>query len=88
MVLDEDGYHRINFVAAAVGDLVIYRGQIEGLIHVAQIVEVTFETGAVMNLPRIRALSKWDDSAGEDIHVIHDVPFKFDGPIEIWTDRP
>jgi hypothetical protein len=83
-ILTEDGYRQIPFANAAVDDIAVYQA-FHGFVHAGRIVEVGVATEP--SLRPIIVLSKWDDTTGEDLHMIWDVPFKIDRPIEIWTDR-
>ena len=84
-ILSDDGYARVSHAVVAIGDVALYRAAY-GLVHAAQIVEVG-EADPMTRLRPIWALSKWDDGCGEDCHLLSDVPFAYDGEIEIWTDR-
>ena len=86
MILEDDRYVRIALRDAVPGDLALYRAESTGVVHIGQIVEVGTPDGQTRLSP-IWVISKWDDGTGEDRHLIHDVPFRFDGEIEIWTDR-
>jgi hypothetical protein len=90
-IRDEDGYRLLdNHEAPEVDDLVVYTHPIFGFVHVAQAIEVA-PVGAGGKKIVARALSKWNDSWGEDYHSVSDVPFGTpidDFTIEYWTDRP
>ncbi|MCH7545281.1 MAG: hypothetical protein IID30_02615 [Planctomycetes bacterium] len=88
LIQAEDGYRLIGpSDQAVVGDIALYLHKADlSFLHVGRIVVADY-TG---DLPLIKVLSKWNDTAGEDIHVIHDVPYPSMGlecEIEIWTDR-
>ena len=82
-ILTEDGYRRLpSEKDVAPGDLVLYRGRVgKEPYHVALLL-CRGELGAWI------ALSKWNDSCGEDIHNIRNHCWvDFDVEIEFWTDR-
>jgi hypothetical protein len=81
-ILKDDGYRIIGHSEAMVGDLAVYKAP-HGIAHIGEIVHVDRSQA----LPRIEVLSKWNDSSGEDLHLIHDVWSDFDN-IQIITDRP
>ncbi|HUY90227.1 MAG TPA: hypothetical protein VMV10_15930 [Pirellulales bacterium] len=92
-ILKEDEYRRITSEReVAVGDVVVYvrRGSNE-IIHVAKVCEKISMAGAGLEgaRPVLKALSKWDNRYGEDVHAIEDVFLNggeaFD--VEYWTDR-
>jgi hypothetical protein len=70
-------------------DILIYVWK-EKIIHAARVMEV----GKLSNNPDSRtivkrALSKWNDSWGEDFHGVSEVPFALQFPdyqVETWTD--
>jgi hypothetical protein len=96
MILDDDGYRRVNEQAEPVmpGDVVIYRergrGEDDGFIHVGIVHEL--REGVSPRSPRIPwVLSKWDSTSGEVLHHFMDVPFEKQGfpfVCEFRTDRP
>jgi len=70
-----------------VGDVVIWRAKSDQtLAHGGVVVKV--ERGGL--IPRMRVLSKWNRSFGEDIHDVEDICTLAIGywSFEIWTDRP
>lgn len=95
-ILAEDGYRQLpdSGPSVRVGDLAVYRlRQPKKILHVGTVVEIkTFiAAGTPHNLPVVPiVLSKWNASAGEYLHRMHDVPleqFEGDYNIEVWTDR-
>lgn len=93
-LLADDGYRLLQQGFSPMpGDIVLYRSpdQAIGLVHAGLIVGVSHADNTTL-FPRIQVLSKWNDSAGEDIHLIQDAPFFKQLPNsavkpEIWTDR-
>ncbi len=81
-ILKEDGYRLLPSEKVAPGDLVLYRDRVgKEPYHVALVLRRE-ELGAWF------ALSKWNDTSGEDIHNIqHHCWVDFDVEIEFWTDR-
>jgi len=85
-VLTDDGYRLLVGEEPVPGDLVLYRdGLTGGLLHAAMVLRC--ERMGNASIPF--ALSKWNDSAGEDMHhVQHHCWRDFDLKLEYWTDRP
>lgn len=81
----EDGYRVIGPTdRAVIGDIAVYLNKPDqSFLHVGRIVLADYTE----SLPLIKVLSKWNDIAGEDIHILHDVPYSFEYEVEIWTDR-
>lgn len=89
--LVDDGYRRLlDSERARPGDIVLYRDLGDGrLLHGGQVIGMATLAEGSRPLPRI--LSKWNDSCGEDEHMIADVPYPDQGiryTEEFWTDRP
>jgi hypothetical protein len=92
-ILNEDGYRRLNsHTDAALGDVVVYRDRSGEILHVAKVcnIERMDARGEPFGNPIVKALSKWDQRFGEDIHHLDDVNLVggTEHVIEIWTDRP
>jgi hypothetical protein len=89
-VLHEDGYRRLPTQSEAeIGDVVVYRStEDQEILHVARVCQR--DALATGGTPIFRALSKWDQKSGEDIHSLDDVHLNGGAPfaVEIWTDRP
>ncbi|MEX2140153.1 MAG: hypothetical protein WD894_12885 [Pirellulales bacterium] len=94
LILNEDGYRKLdNEDDADIGDVAVYRNRVDGeIMHVARVCrkQRLHTPGGEPSKPILRALSKWDQSCGEDIHALPDVHIDGGTPfhIEIWTDRP
>jgi hypothetical protein len=93
MILDDDGYRRLlSGELVEIGDIVVYRRRsAPEILHVAKVCRVdTLTTGSQPHGRVVRALSKWDQKCGEDIHAIEDVFLEGGEPfnVEFWTDRP
>lgn len=88
-ILKDDGYRRlVSEENSQPGDIVLYLRNSDNTrdtLHAALVIELK-----QLGTSRIeRVLSKWNDTFGEDIHLINDVPEHFgDYRIEFWTDRP
>jgi len=89
-ILHEDGYRPLAAQSGAeIGDVVVYRStEDREILHVARVCQK--DALIVGGNPIIRALSKWDQRSGEDIHALDDVHLNGGAPfaVEIWTDRP
>lgn len=86
--LREDGYRRIPEPDARPGDIVLYKSKDAGLLHGGQVVRLERIVPGAATVPVI--LSKWNDTFGEDEHVLRDVPYCQDVEscdVEVWTDR-
>ena len=73
------------------GDLVLYRSQGHGILHVGQVIELRELEGGQGQRPIPWVLSKLGDSLGEVVHHYQRVPYDalgFEYNIEYWTDRP
>jgi hypothetical protein len=87
-IIMEDGYRELRIEEQPQpGDVVVYlhlSGEIRNTLHAAVILKL--EQRGPGKVPLL--LSKWNDSCGEDIHEIRDVPQSFGNyVIEFWTDR-
>lgn len=89
-IYEQDGYRELqNNESPQVGDLVVYRSQEVGFLHVGTIIDITSPIGEGGS-PIPKVLSKWDDMSGEFLHFVSDVPFAISIPdwrISYWTDR-
>jgi hypothetical protein len=93
-ILVDDEYRQLSDTEEpSVGDIVVYRlAGIKRITHVARVCRINKLD--VDDKPAghsiVRALSKWGNSYGEDIHLVHDV--FLDGgaetTISYYTDRP
>ena len=76
------------------GDIVVYSDPGgKGILHFGEVIRIDrIDASGSRGNPIIRVLSKWDDSYGEDIHLLDDVGhLKAQAPnlkVAIWTDRP
>jgi len=94
-VLREDGFRQLNTdEKPKTGDLVFYRAESAGLLHVAVVTRIDPILGSSnqeLGIGGVWALSKWNDFCGEDEHNINNHAW---GPesdpiaIEFFTDRP
>lgn len=91
-ILGDDGYRQMREDEVPfVGDLVLYRSEQLGILHVGQIIELRELEGGQGQRLIPWVLSKWDDSSGEIIHHSRHVPYDaqdIEYNIEYWTDRP
>lgn len=93
LILREDGYRRLRpEESPRHGDIALYYfdSQPRSLLHVGSVCELrrlvlnNVETGA----PVPWILSKWDDSLGEVLHHVNDVPWQEgEFTIAFWTER-
>lgn len=67
-ILEDDGYRKIGENEVRPRGIVLYRDRTRGLLHVALVLRRQKWEGAI---PVPFALSKWDDSCGEDEHNVH-----------------
>ncbi len=96
-ILADDDYRKLMKAEKIwIGDVVLYRSENNTLLHAGLIVRVEENKLAEIDgapiARQVYVLSKWNDSFGEDIHLIDRVPYinerqygKF--TVEIWTDR-
>lgn len=92
-ILDDDGYRKLPETDARVGDIVLYRDvETQAVFHVAVVTRrdpFTNGAGAALTRGPCHALSKWNDTCGEDEHHVQQHCWTdFDMGIEYWTDRP
>ena len=93
-VLREDGFRQLNTdEKPKTGDLVFYRAESAGLLHVAVVTRIAPILGSSnqeLGTGGVWALSKWDDGCGEDEHKINNHAWdpESDIAIEVYTDRP
>ncbi len=86
-ILKDDGYRRIRENEVRPGDIVLYRERTQGLLHVALVLRREQWDGAI---PISFALSKWNDSFGEDEHNVHHHIWpepEYHVALEFWTER-
>lgn len=85
LILRDDGYRQLLTESQLQpGDIVLYRKNGDTR-HAAMVMEIR-PLGSSM-VPWV--LSKWNDSFGEDLHTLWDIPeILKDCLIEFWTDRP
>jgi len=94
IILKEDCYRRLaDRSEAEIGDVVVYRSRAnKEILHVAKVCKIDeLVLGEGYGTRRVpRALSKWDQRCGEDVHELEDVNLSGNTPfaIEVWTDRP
>ena len=87
-ILTDDEYRQIPLQTAEIDDIVVYRSQSDAeILHVARVCIKVPLAGSQQFV--FKALSKWDQSKGEDIHLLKDVLLNAGEPfdLEIWTDR-
>ena len=95
-IVDDDGYIRYdNYASAQIGDLVVFLDidNKDGFLHVGLIVEIRqLDVGHSTTSSGVPwVLSKWDDSSGEVLHPIEDVPYNdyhLKYRIVLLTERP
>ena len=94
-VLREDGFRQLNTGEKPMtGDLVCYRHESANLLHVAVVTRIDNILGSShqeLGTGGVFALSKWNDSFGEDEHNIRNhawAPEFGRIAIEFFTDRP
>ncbi len=87
LILRDDDYRKLAIdERTMLGDVVLYKMKSTGeLLHAAVVAGMMSIVRGSTLLPVL--VSKWDDSMGEDEHMLDDVPFD-DYFTEIWTDRP
>lgn len=93
LLLKEDGYRRLEITdTPQPGDVLLYiDAEDRSIIHCAVVMEIRRLEGGGVPAGHIPwALSKWNDSYGEDLHHCRHVFFYKDckWTLEIWTDRP
>lgn len=93
LILREDGYRRLRPQESPInGDVLLYYvdAQYNSMLHVGSVCELRrlALNNVEMGAPVPWILSKWDDSSGEVLHHVNDVPWQ-DGEFTIafWTDR-
>jgi hypothetical protein len=75
-VLQDDGYRKLQrWERACFGDVVVYsRKEYTEILHVALVFSITrINESDPESSVVIRALSKWDNQSGEDIHALDDL---------------
>ena len=85
-ILEEDGYRELGGVDdVSIGDIAVYAAMgAGGYLHVG--VVIATDEISPMGRPMPRILSKWDDTSGEYLHLVPNVPFE-DWKVTYWTDR-
>ena len=86
-ILKDDGHRQIREEEVRPGDIVLYRDRTQGILHAALILRCQESVGPT---PIPFALSKWNDTCGEDEHNVH--LHIWSGPendvdLEFWTER-
>lgn len=87
-LLVEDGYRELaDGENPAPDDIVLYRHNMMGIVHVARVLEVKpiEDGGGAMFISRL--VSKWNDISGEDLHTLTEVAEAYHST-HVYTDRP
>lgn len=88
-ILGDDGYRKLAPSEAPFpGDIALYLTADGNILHAAEVVEIRrLSTPVGLGSGTPYALSKLNDSTGEVLHHLKDVPWE-DANVEIWTERP
>lgn len=85
LILDEDGFHRVDEEKAVEpGDVAVYRNSSGEITHLGVVLEKQPDVGS--GRFRFKLLSKWG-AGGEYIHYSHDVPEILGGLAEFVSER-